>query len=159
MARCACLRVDMGRTSHYRVKVEFGDCDPAGIVFFPNYFRWSDAAARAYMVACGLPAWRDLEKTTGIIGTPLVSTSADFKAPASYGDEIDVHTSIEQWKRSSFEMRHVLRRDDVILCELREIRVFAIRDPQDASRIKAVPPPLYIKALCEDGASKRHNAP
>ena len=24
----------------YTVRVEFGDCDPAGIVWFPNFFRW-----------------------------------------------------------------------------------------------------------------------
>ena len=28
-----------------RFTVEFGDCDPAQIVFYPNYFRWMDAAS------------------------------------------------------------------------------------------------------------------
>ncbi len=32
--------------SIYRVTVEFGDCDPVRIVFYPNYCRWIDSATR-----------------------------------------------------------------------------------------------------------------
>ena len=35
----------MARTTHYRVRIEFGDCDPAGIVFYPNFQRWIDAGS------------------------------------------------------------------------------------------------------------------
>jgi len=35
----------MSRTHVTRFTVEFGDCDPAQIVFYPNYFRWMDAAS------------------------------------------------------------------------------------------------------------------
>ena len=30
--------------SHHEVTVEWGDCDPAGIVYYPSYFRWCDQA-------------------------------------------------------------------------------------------------------------------
>jgi 4-hydroxybenzoyl-CoA thioesterase len=30
----------MSKTSIDTVRVEFGDCDPAGIVFFPNCSHW-----------------------------------------------------------------------------------------------------------------------
>ena len=139
----------MTHISIHHVTVDFGDCDPAGIVFFPNFFRWIDASSRHFFTDAGVPSWRELEKTTGVIGTPLVSTSADFKAPATYGEQIEVHTSIEEWKRKSFVMRHVIRRGETVLCEAREVRVFAIRHPEDPSRIKAVPPPEDIRRLCE----------
>ncbi|MEY2660956.1 MAG: hypothetical protein RLZZ123_2128, partial [Pseudomonadota bacterium] len=29
----------------YEVDVLFGDCDPAGIVFFPNFSKWMDASS------------------------------------------------------------------------------------------------------------------
>ena len=29
----------MSKTTVYEVKVAFGDCDPAGIVFFPNFLK------------------------------------------------------------------------------------------------------------------------
>ncbi len=73
-------------TSHF--PVEFGDCDPAQIVYFPNFFRWVDAASRRFFIACGLPSWQDSEAERGIIGTPLVDTHARFLRPASYGDQL-----------------------------------------------------------------------
>jgi len=139
----------MAHTSIYRITVEFGDCDPAGIVFFPNFFRWMDASSRHFFADCGVPAWRELEKTIGLIGTPLVSISADFKRPATYGERIEVHTSIEEWKHNSFVMRHTIRRGEDVLCEASETRVFAIRHPEAPSRIKAVPPPEDIRRMCE----------
>ena len=53
----------MSKTHVHRVTVHWGDCDPAGIVFFPNFSRWMDQASMAFFVACGLPPWRELERT------------------------------------------------------------------------------------------------
>ena len=41
----------MNKTIIYGVDEQFGDCDPAGIVFFPNYSRWMDAASHHYFTA------------------------------------------------------------------------------------------------------------
>ena len=64
-----------------RFTVEFGDCDPAEIVFYPNYLRWMDAASLHFFRAMGVPPWRELEAQTGIIGTPIVDVAARFRAP------------------------------------------------------------------------------
>ena len=43
-----------------QVEIEFGDCDPAGIVYYPNYFRMFDAAtAHLFEAALGMKkiAW------------------------------------------------------------------------------------------------------
>ena len=82
----------------YTQKVEFGDCDPARIVWFPNFFRWIDAASRHFFIECGVPPWHVTEQTMGIIGTPLVDTHAKFMKTASYGDVLQIHTSIAQWR-------------------------------------------------------------
>ena len=81
-----------------RFTVEFGDCDPAQIVFYPNFLKWMDSAARHLFVAAGVPPWSDLEAQTGIIGTPLVEVSARFVRPATYGDEIAVESWIDEWR-------------------------------------------------------------
>jgi len=44
-------------------RIEFGDCDPAGIVFYPNFQRWMDAASLHFFVQCGVAPWRELVKT------------------------------------------------------------------------------------------------
>jgi 4-hydroxybenzoyl-CoA thioesterase len=142
----------MTRRHVTRFTVEFGDCDPAQIVFYPNFFRWMDAAALHFFRAAGVPLWRDYEAQTGILGTPLVDATARFLRPASYGDVIDVETTIAEWRGRSFVMAHVIRRGDTVLVEGREVRVFARRHPDDPSRIQAVDVPAAIRASLDPRA-------
>jgi len=139
-----------GKTHIHRVAVQFGDCDPAGIVFFPNFSRWMDQSSLAFFMACGVPPWRELVKTRGIIGTPLLEIHTRFIRPATYGQTIDVHTNVEQWNAKTFLHRHRVLRGDTLLCEGTELRAFCIRDPVegDDDRIKAIPVPEDIRALC-----------
>ncbi|SNT12875.1 4-hydroxybenzoyl-CoA thioesterase [Noviherbaspirillum humi] len=139
----------MTRKSIHRIHVEFGDCDPAQIAFYPNFFRWFDAASRHYFENCGVAPWREYEKTHGIIGTPVVETGARYHRPTSYGDDLEVHTWIEEWREKGFVMKHELRRDGQLLAEGRDVRVFATRHPADPARIRAVPVPQEIRALCD----------
>ncbi len=129
--------------------VEFGDCDPAQIVYYPNFLRWMDAASRHYFVAAGVPHWSEIEATLGIIGTPIVDVTAKFLRPATYGDRIAVDTTIAEWRNKSFVVTHVIRRGADVLVEGQEVRIFARRHPDDPRRIQAVPAPASIRALCE----------
>ena len=138
----------MSKVHIHRVDVCFGDCDPAGIVFFPNFSKWMDTASLAFFMACGVPPWRELVKTRGIIGTPLLEIHTRFLKPATYGETIEVHTTVEEWAIKTFRHRHVVRRGDDVLCEGTEVRAFCQRDPANPDRIKAIPIPEDIKALC-----------
>ena len=138
----------MNKVHTTRFTVEFGDCDPAQIVFYPNYFRWMDAASLHYFRAVGVANWHQREAADGVLGMPLVDAQATFKATATYGDEIEVETSIVEWRRKSVVLQHLIRRGDVLLVEGREIRVFARRHPDDPHRIQAVEPPADIRARC-----------
>jgi 4-hydroxybenzoyl-CoA thioesterase len=137
-----------GKTHVHTVQVQFGDCDPAGIVFFPNFNRWMDQSSLAFFMACGVPPWRELVKTRGIIGTPLLEIHTRFVRPATYGQTIEVHTTVEAWMAKTFRHRHVIRRDGELLCEGTELRAFCIRHPDDPDRIKAIPVPEDIVRLC-----------
>ena len=132
-----------------RFTVEFGDCDPAGIVFYPNFFRWMDAASRHYLVAMGIPPWHHVADAPGLIGTPLVDVHATFRHPASYGDEITVETAVLEWRRTSFVLSHIIRRAELVLVEGREVRVFACADSEDPKKIRAMQPPESIRRLIE----------
>ena len=132
----------------YTVHVQFGDCDPAGIVFFPNFSRWMDEASLAFFMACGIPPWRELVKTRGIIGTPLLEIHTRFSRPATYGETIEIQTTVEDWAAKTFRHRHVVKRGNTVLCEGTEVRAFCIRDPANPDRIKAIAVPQDIKALC-----------
>lgn len=138
----------MSRTHTTRFTVEFGDCDPAGIVFYPNFFRWMDAASLHYFRAAGVPDWRQRERDDDLLGTPMVDVQATFRAPATYGDAIEIDTTVVEWRRTSFVMQHTVRRGERVLVEAREVRVFARTHPEDPKRIEAIPPPADIRALC-----------
>jgi 4-hydroxybenzoyl-CoA thioesterase len=137
-------------SKHHRSQftVEWGDCDPAQIVFYPNFFRWMDAASLRFFRAAGVPPWREFEAQSGIIGTPLVDASARFLRPATYGDVIDIDTAIDEWRGKSFVMSHIIRRGEEVLVEGREVRVFARRHPEDPARIQAVDPPESVRKWC-----------
>jgi 4-hydroxybenzoyl-CoA thioesterase len=141
----------------YTQKVEFGDCDPARIVWFPNFFRWIDAASRHFFIACGVPPWHETERTLGIIGTPLVDTHAKFIKTASYGDVLQIHTSIAEWRGKSFVQHYRVTRERIegdtsvadIIMECDEVRIFAGRRADNPQAIRALPIPDEIRRLCE----------
>lgn len=138
----------MSKTVVYEVQVMFGDCDPAGIVFFPNFAKWMDASSLNFFMKCGVPPWRELVKTTGIIGNPLVEINIKFVRPATYGETLQIHTSIEEWRRKVFLQHHIIKRGDTVLCEGTETRAFCIRPADEPDRLKAIEVPQSIKALC-----------
>jgi len=138
----------MSKTVIYEVEVMFGDCDPAGIVFFPNFSKWMDASSLNFFVQCGVQPWRELVKTTGIIGTPLLEINTQFKRPATYGERLQIHTSVTEWREKVFLHRHIVKRGDDLLCEGTEVRAFVVRVPGEEVRMKAIPVPEFIKTLC-----------
>ncbi|MDH4051089.1 MAG: acyl-CoA thioesterase [Rubrivivax sp.] len=142
------MTTSSGRCHVHRVQVQFGDCDPAGIVFFPNFSRWMDESSLAFFMACGVPPWRELVKTRGIVGTPLLEIHTHFHKPATYGETIEVHTTVDEWRHKVFRHRHVVRRGEDLLCEGTEVRAFVVRDAANPERLRAIPVPEDIKALC-----------
>jgi len=136
----------MGKTTVYEIQVAFGDCDPAGIVFFPNYLKWMDASSLHFFMECGVPPWRELEKRTGILGDRLLEIHTRFLATATYGETLLIHTSVQEWSAKVFTQKHVIRRGDTVICEGTEKRAFCMR--MEGDRIKAVAIPEDIRRLC-----------
>jgi 4-hydroxybenzoyl-CoA thioesterase len=133
------------RTTTHTVAVNFGDCDPAGIVFFPNFSRWMDAASLSFFMQCGVPPWRVLEKTRGIVGTPLLEIHTRFIQSVTYGETIHIETCIEAWHGKAFVQLH------------RVTRVFVTRDA--AGKLKSIAVPDDIRALCRTESRPRTETP
>jgi 4-hydroxybenzoyl-CoA thioesterase len=146
----------MARSTTHTVHVRFGDCDPAGIVFFPNFSRWMDAASLDFFMQCGLPPWRELQKTRGIVGTPLLEINTRFIRAATYGETLTVTTHVEEWRDKVFVQVHRITRDDsarggdadTLICEGREVRTFVRRDADDPDRLRSMPVPEDIRQMC-----------
>jgi len=139
--------MNTGKEITYTARVEFGDCDPAGIVWFPNFFRWIDAASRNFFAGCGVPRWEETARALGVIGTPLVDTHTRFVKAASYGDTLEIAVRITEWRDKSFVQTYRVTRGDELILECEEVRIFAAK--REGGGIRAVPVPPEIRALCE----------
>jgi 4-hydroxybenzoyl-CoA thioesterase len=128
------------------VTVEWGDCDPAGIVFYPRYFAMFDASTAAlFAAALGYKKFEMLGRY-GIIGIPMVDTGAKFLVPSRFGDVISIESHVASFQRSSFKIAHQVFRGETLAIEAHETRVWAARDPDDPTRIKGIPIPDEVKA-------------
>jgi 4-hydroxybenzoyl-CoA thioesterase len=128
---------------HSRLTVQWGDCDPAGIVFFPNYLKWFDDCTSALFAAAGLPL-HTLFSAHGVIGIPIVDVRVSFKIPASFGDELAAKTAVTEWRRSSFVVRHLFFKQDTLAVEGHVTRVWTGADPSKKGAMKSRPLPREI---------------
>jgi len=132
--------------SRRQFTIEWGHCDPAGIVFNSRFFEFFDWATwLLFEAALGVKP-PDLAGAFGIVGIPLVDASARFLAPARFGDVVEMQSQVSEFRRSSFDVDHRLFVRGGLAVEGRETRVWATRDPADAARIKAQPIPPEVTA-------------
>jgi 4-hydroxybenzoyl-CoA thioesterase len=133
-------------TNVHLVTVEWGHCDPAGIVYFPNYFTYFDSSTNAlFLRALGCNKYEML-KRYGIVGIPLVDVGARFIVPSTFGDVVTIESSVAEIRRSSFRKLHRLLRGDTLAVEGTETRVWVGRDPADPDRLKGMPIPADVVA-------------
>ena len=129
-----------------QITVEWGDCDPAGIVFNSRFFEYFDISAWAlFQAALGVKP-SDLAATFGIMGIPLVDARASFIMPVKFGDTVEILSNVSEFRRSSFDIQHRLLRDGTLAVEGRETRVWAARDKDDPTKLKSRPIPAEVIA-------------
>jgi 4-hydroxybenzoyl-CoA thioesterase len=129
------------------IRVQWGDCDPAGIVFYPRYFEWFDASTiLLFEKATGLTKIRMLEKYNGA-GLALLEARAVFKVASQYGEDLTLETRVTEFRRSSFFVQHTVSKGDGTLAlEGFETRLWTARDPGDKNRLRSAPLPPEIVA-------------
>jgi 4-hydroxybenzoyl-CoA thioesterase len=129
--------------------IEWGQCDPAGIVFYPQFLIIFDTSTGLLFTRTGLSP-SEMRKRFGIIGMPLVEQGTKFLAPCRFDDEIVVESEVSEWGRSSFTVRHRILNGGTLAVDGFEKRVWAVADPERLGRIKAEPIPREIMACLTD---------
>ena len=129
------------------IRIEWGDCDPAGIVFYPRYFEMFDAATNAlFERAIGMIKLKALA-AHDFAGYPLVATRGRFLRPLRFGDDVVCETAVTEVKRSSVQILHKLIKDGEVSVEGYETRVWVGWDPANPKmlRAKSFPPDVAAK--------------
>ena len=86
--------------------IEWGDCDEAGIVFYPNYFYWFDCTYQRWLRKHGL-SQRELKRRFNGV-TPLVNVGAQFVGPGRYDDELVIRAEVAEWEERRFRIDYKL---------------------------------------------------
>jgi 4-hydroxybenzoyl-CoA thioesterase len=127
-----------------QMMIEWGHCDPAGIVFNSRFFEFFDHSTWLLFDAALGVRPPELASTYGIIGIPLVDARADFRKPAKFGDTVEIASRVSEFRRSSFDVEHRITVDGELAVEGGETRVWAARSRDDPEKIGAVAIPAEV---------------
>lgn len=112
----------------FPVTVSFGDCDPAGIVYYPNYFRWMDNCFHAYLQELA-GGHRAVCEKLGAVGLGLMNADQSFRAPAREGDKILYLINEIKWSGRSYKLDYTVWSGNLLVLEGHETRgVFVLSD-------------------------------
>ena len=133
-------------TYRKQLTIEWGQCDPAGIVFNSRFFEIFDTSTwQMFEAALGVKP-QDIAGTFSILGVPLVGARANFLKPIRFGDVVDVASRVSEFRRSSFDVEHRITLSGELAVEGGETRVWAQRSKDNPEKIGAVPIPAEVIA-------------
>jgi 4-hydroxybenzoyl-CoA thioesterase len=136
-----------GLLTHTRtIEIEWGDCDPSGLVYSPRYFTFFEqGTTQLFRHALGMGK-RDWMKAYGCAGYALVKVTSNFLVACRFGDALKAEATLMEFRRSSFDVRHRLFKDGNLAIEGTETRVWTVRDPADPERLRGEPVPAEVVA-------------
>ncbi|HKC65078.1 MAG TPA: thioesterase family protein [Pyrinomonadaceae bacterium] len=118
------------------IKVRFGDCDPAGLVYYPVIFHYCHVAMEEFFAErCGISYAKLMAYER--IGFPTVNVQAEFFAPLVYGDEAEVEMSVKSVGQSSVTFEYSIKRvsDDTLCARSTQVHVCMNLDTRRAVQL------------------------
>src|SRR5262245_40437085 len=105
-------------------RIRFADCDPAGIVFYPQYFVLFNGLVEDWIEERLRVGYRSLILGRRV-GLPTVRLEADFRAVSRFGDRVGLALEVERLGRRSLtlQLRCTGRDDDALRMSLRQVIV------------------------------------
>lgn len=131
------------------LRIEWAQCDPAGIVFYPQYFIIFDASTGQLFARTGLSA-AAIRAKYGIVGFPLIECGTKFLLPCHFDDAVTIESRIGEWGRTSFTVQHRVLKGGQAATEGFEKRIWAGRRADGG--IKPEPVPAEVKASLSDAS-------
>ncbi|MDX3894616.1 thioesterase family protein [Pusillimonas sp.] len=134
------------RTYQYERRLHWSECDPAGIIFFPNYTRWMTDGLSEFLLSLGIDpnAPRD-DGARG--GLPIVQLSMQFFEAPPLHVMVRHEIRVEKVGKKSLTLAHRFWQDQSLLAEANETRVWAAHSVGRESSIQARPIPDSVRTL------------
>jgi 4-hydroxybenzoyl-CoA thioesterase len=123
------------------IVITFGDCDPAGIVFYPNFYRFIDRTFHDWLRQWG--SHNKLAESVDSLALGLIDCGASFHHVVRDGDVLQVNLFITEWRRKTFKVEYEAYVNDVLCLTAYEVRgLFQIVEDRikagEVSPLKAV---------------------
>ncbi|NDB67910.1 MAG: acyl-CoA thioesterase [Methylocystaceae bacterium] len=129
------------KSNSRNLRIEWGDCDPAGLVYYPRYFEIFDNGTTYLIESIVGTIKREFLADRGFLGWPMVDTRASFSHSLRYGDQVSLESEFTEIGCSSFKVHHRLTKDGTLAVEGWETRVLVI---EENGAIKSAPIPADL---------------
>ena len=106
--------------------LRFGDCDPAGIAYFPSYFHFLNGVHEEWWISLGFP-WSELIQDRRI-GLPTVQLDTRFRAPGFHGDTLTFALEVTKLGSRSMTLEYTVSRDGTVLWQATQVIVVTSLD-------------------------------
>ncbi|OQP05255.1 4-hydroxybenzoyl-CoA thioesterase [Geobacillus sp. 46C-IIa] len=133
----------------YHFQVRWGDTDAAGIVFYPNFYKWMDEATHHFFAELGYPTTILFEQK---IGLPILEAKCQFRFPLVFGGEVRICSAITELREKVFQIVHEFYERETVVAVGYEMRAWASFAD---GRPKAVPIPTEVKQVLVERLSFR----
>lgn len=106
----------------FKKKINFYDCDAAGVLFFARIFELCHSAYEAMVESFNLEEdyWNNEDYIV-----PIIKSEASYHKPLKYGEVILIEINVSQLRSSSFELSYEIKNDkEEITNKIRTVHVF-----------------------------------
>src|ERR1700741_2949568 len=103
-------------------RIEWCDCDPAGIIFYPRYFEIFDTGTTALFERAFGMTKIDYLKAFDFAGPPVSQTRARFRQPPRFGDDIEIETKLVECGEQALKLEHRISKGGALAVEGFETR-------------------------------------
>jgi 4-hydroxybenzoyl-CoA thioesterase len=143
-----------------KTRIEWSDCDPAGIIFYPRYFEIFDTGTTALFERAFGMTKIDYLKAFDFAGHPVSQTRARFRQPTRFGDDIAIETKLVECGEQALKLEHRISKGGALAVEGFETRIWLSRDAADPWRTQRGPIPKeviarFTQAAIEQGRRER----
>lgn len=123
-----------GLVFRQNLMVHFSHCDPAGMVFFPQYFVMLNNLVETWFTQ-GLGINYAALISTRRIGLPTVSLQSEFIAPSRMGETLDFELQVARLGQKSFTLAVMGRGGAEVRLRLKQVLVTTALDGDHAISI------------------------
>ena len=123
--------------------IEWGHCDPSGVLFNSRYFEFSDwSTALLFEAATGMDKPELMAKYGA--NMPLVDVRGRFVKALKLADMVEIASTIREFRRSSFDVAHQFLKHGEVMAETQETRVWCAIDSESPPNLRSLPLPQEL---------------